>query len=50
MEECGNGFDQQTKEILHGYVRNNQIKEPDAIEKQNKPDPVEKTGAMAESI
>ena len=38
MEECGNGFDQQTKEILHGYVRNNQIKEPDAIEKQNKPD------------
>ena len=38
MEECGNGFDQQTKEILHGYVRNNQIKEADAIEKQNKPD------------
>ena len=31
MEECGNGFDQQTKEILHGYMRNNQIREADAL-------------------
>ena len=37
MEECGNGFDQQTKEILHGYMRNNQIREADAVKKQNKP-------------
>ena len=42
MEECGNGFDQQTKEILHGYMRNNQIKEADAVEKQNKPDGVKR--------
>ena len=37
MEECGNGFDQRTKEILHGYMRNNQIREADAVKKQNKP-------------
>ena len=37
MEACEKGFDQKTKEILRGYVQNNQIREADALEKQNKP-------------
>ena len=36
MEECGNGFDQRVKEILHGYVQKNLIKKADHNKKQNR--------------
>ena len=36
MEACEKGFDQQTKEILHGYVQKDQAKETDHNKKQNR--------------
>ena len=36
MEECGNGFDQGVKEILHGYVQKDLIKKADHNKKQNR--------------
>ena len=36
MEECGNGFDQRVKEILHGYVQKGLIKKADHNKKQDR--------------
>lgn len=36
MEACEKGFDQKAKEVLHGYVQKNQIKETDHNKKQNR--------------